>query len=152
MLTHLAILVATTQVSIGASTDASEEVAIHNEIMDNVSVEYAKCAVYYSHVSAAMGNAEKPDAASNYKALSEGALNRSLMYAKFSRTEEMSAKIVAARVDIITSQMLDEIDEYYSNIGILFSKYHDRCDFVINKTDELLEEWEETIRKEHGQD
>jgi len=64
----------------------------------------------------------------------------------------MSAKIVAARVDIITSQMLDEIDKNYSNLEILFSKYHDRCDFVINRTDELLEEWEETIRKEHGQE
>ena len=42
MLTFLAALVAATQASGDVLTDALDEVAIHNEIMDNVSVEYVQ--------------------------------------------------------------------------------------------------------------
>ena len=152
MLTFLAALVAATQASGDVLTDALDEVAIQNEIMDNVSVEYVQCGVYYSLVSTAMDNAEDSDASRNYKALAEGTLERALLYAKFGRTEEISAKLVAARVDIMTSQMLEEIDKNYSNLEILFAKHHDRCDLVINRTDELLQEWEATVREQHAQD
>lgn len=125
---------------------------MQNEVMDNVSVEYIQCSVYYSLVSAAMDNANDSDSSRNYMALAEGSLERGLLYAKFGRTEEMSAKLVAARVDIISSQMLEAIDNNYSNLEILFAKHHDRCDLVIKRTDELLKEWEATVREQHAKD
>lgn len=152
MVTHIVVLIAALQASADPLTDIQEEVAIHNETMDNVSTEYAQCGTYYSLVSAAMDNAHDQAASANYKLLAEGAIARAELYARFGRSDEMAAKVVAARVEIVSNQMLEEIDNDFSNLEILFAKHHNRCDLVINRTDELLDEWETAVRAQHAQD
>lgn len=123
--------------------------AIAAEVTDNVAMEYAECAAYFSIVSGAFSSSGKPAEAPKFKDASDKAALFSLMAAKRSREDAMASKVTLARIEMSLKDMLKAIDNNYSNMSLLSNKYLTPCVDAMRDSAPLIERWTEKIHNKY---
>ena len=117
--------------------NAGEKEEMLKAMSDNSSSEYISCAAYFSLVSGAVARPEEPELSSKYKQMYEAAINIGLTLAKDTRTVKMATKVTLSRFEIYLSKMKKTIDNNYSNISLLFSKYSEHCKMALEQPEEF---------------
>ena len=108
------------------------------KVHEDASYEFSTCAAYYSVVSIAMRDSNKPDMEKAYDQLGNNAYLFSFELAKYIRKEKMASKVVLSRIELSFKSMMKEIDSSSKNISILMSKHLEPCDSLMkNPTDHL---------------
>jgi len=125
-------------------------VAIADEVTDNVAMEYAECAAFFSIVHGAFSNSGKPAEAVRFKETSDKAAMFSLMAAKQSRTEEMATKVTLARIEMNLKDMQKTIDNNYSNMSLLSNRYLTLCVAAMQDSAPVIKRWTERIQGKYG--
>lgn len=114
--------------------------------MNNVSMEYVTCAAYFAHAALAVKNAGDQATSDKFARFYESTMALGLAAAQAGRSEEMALKVTTARLNMVMDNMQNEIENNYSNFALLYEQYHKRCEYVLNNTDEFLEEWTKKAR------
>ena len=121
-----------------------------NDVMNNVSTDYVQCAAYYAHVASAVKNGGDQQTSDSYVNIYEEVITLAVVAAQTGRSEEMALKVTMARLNVVMDAMQSEIENNYSNLALLVDKYQGRCEFVVNNTEEFVEEWHEKINAKYG--
>nr|WP_315203342.1 hypothetical protein [uncultured Albidiferax sp.] len=124
--------------------------AMAAEVTDNVAMEYAECAAFFSIVNGAFLSSGKATQAAKFKETSDKAAMFSLMAAKQSRAEEMATKVTLARIEMNLKDMQKTIDNNYSNMSLLSNKYLTPCVEAMQDSAPLINRWTERIQGKYG--
>ena len=124
--------------------------AIAAEVTDNVAMEYAECAAYFSIVSRAFSSSGKSTEAPKFQDASDKAALFSLMAAKQSRDDAMATKVTLARIEMSLKDMQKTIDNNYSNMSLLSNKYLTPCIDAMRDSAPLIKRWTERIQNKYG--
>ncbi len=92
-------------------------------------------------VGAAVIDAGDNQIGAQYLEKSNTALQLAATAGKASRSDEMALKVVEARLEVEVREMMKEIDNDSANISLLYSAHMERCIWVMNNTNALLEDW-----------
>ncbi len=92
-------------------------------------------------VGAAVIDAGDNQIGAQYLEKSNTALQLAATAGKASRSDEMALKVVEARLEVEVREMMKEIDNDSANISFLYSAHMERCIWVMNNTNALLDEW-----------
>jgi uncharacterized protein YegL len=122
---------------------------IASEITDNISMEYAECAAYFSITSAALSSSSKLETAKKYDDLSNKAAIFALDIAKQSRNEEMATKVTLARIEMSLKDMRSTIDNNYSNYSLLSNKYMTPCIDAMRDPKPVIDRWAKKIQNKY---
>jgi hypothetical protein len=141
-----AFLAVTVTTSVAQPTPA----AMAAEITDNVAMEYAECAAYFSIVNGAFSSSGKSAEAIKFKERSDKAALFSLMAAKQSRAEEMATKVTLARIEMNMKDMQRTIENDYSNMSLLSNKYLTPCVESMQDSAPLIKRWTERIQEKYA--
>jgi hypothetical protein len=147
MRTLVSILVAVACTSAKAEPTAA---AMAAEVTDNVAMEYAECAAFFSILNDAFSSSGKATEAPKFKEASDKAALFSLMSAKQSRDEAMATKVTLARVEISLKDMQKTIDNNYSNMSLLSNKYLKPCVEAMQNSAPLIKRWTEQVQSKYG--
>lgn len=123
--------------------------AMAAEVTDNVAMEYAECAAYFSVVSGAFSGSGKPTEATKFNDTSDKAALFSLMAAKQSREDVMATKVTLARIEMSLKDMQKTIDNNYSNISLLSNKYLTACTDAMRDSAPLIKRWTEKVQSKY---
>ncbi len=127
------LLVAILLISFSVLAEAEDD-EITKEIFNNVADEYTQCGSYFAIIAdAAMKNGDT-QLEENYKKSSTQALELAMVAAKVGRSQEMAQKVTLARLDMSLLEMTKLIENDYSNISLLLSKYASRCLDMMEKS------------------
>lgn len=108
------------------STDA-------DHVRTNLAADYAQCWGYYTITSEGVRRGGRNDLAQQYTALAEQA---------FLRGSELSnAEVTTARAEMARTQQLDQMRRDFSNLEILFARYHQLCSGLMTDPTTRAEYW-----------
>lgn len=109
-----------------------------NQVLDNISSQYAECAAYYTITYHAMESANQTEAATAYAQLMETALYIAMLTASEGRSTEMASKVTIARVKMYIKKMKQETGNKNANISILINKYHFVCSEAMENPEKFI--------------
>lgn len=132
---------------IGAAQPSPTEFAA--EVTDNVSTEYVECAAYFAVVQGAFVKSGDAPAATKYKEASDKAAQFGLMAAQQSRSEEMATKVTLARFESSLKTMQRTIENNYSNMVLLSTKYLDSCVEAMTDPEAMIKRWTAKVRSKY---
>lgn len=124
--------------------------AMAAEVTDNVAMEYAECAAFFSIVHGAFVSSGKATEATKFKETSDKAALFSLLAAKQSRSEEMSTKVTFARIEMSLKDMQKVIENNYSNMSLLSNKYLTPCVDAMQDSVPLIKRWTEKVQSKYA--
>ncbi len=132
MITMKPQLVATILVvSIAVTNSARSTDADH--VRTNLAADYAQCWSYYTITSEGVRRGGRSDLAKQYTALAQQA---------FLRGSELSnAEVTIARAEMARTKQLDEMRHDFSNLEILFVRYHQLCNGLMTDPTSRAEYW-----------
>lgn len=143
MRTLLAIILALASTLSCAAQPTPADLAA--EVSDNVSVEYVECAAYFAIVQGAVEKSSNAASAIKYSQVSDKAAQFGLLAAQQSRSADMANKVTLARFGSNMTDMRQVIENNYSNIALLTSKYSDKCVDAMANSEALILRWTEKI-------
>ncbi len=127
---------------------SGQEVKRFDKALENISVQYAKCAAYYRLVSHAMASSNDRETANKYGQVEETAMFYSLLLASEARSKDLAVKVTNSRIEMYIKKMKQEINNRNENISILINNYSDICQAAItNPPDSLLSVLKTKIEK-----
>lgn len=147
-LTHAYVSILLT-IAVTAANAEPSVAEIAAEVTDNVAMEYAECAAFFSTVSGAFASSGKAAEGAKFKEASDRAALFSLMSAKQSRGEEMATKVTLARIEMSLKDMQKTIDNNYSNMALLSNKYLTSCVEAMQDSAPLIKRWTERIQSKY---
>lgn len=104
-----------------------------DHVRTNLAADYAQCWSYYTITSEGVRRGGKIDMAEQYTTLAKQA---------FLRGSELSnAEVTTARAEMARTQQLDEMRRDFSNLEILFAKYHQLCNGLMSGPTNRAEYW-----------
>jgi hypothetical protein len=89
--------------------------------IDNLSADGLNCVAYFSIV------AKTPKYTKEYNKYSLKAWQKSDIYSKLIRSDEMVQKVTKSRINSYQDQMIKDIDKDLSNMSVLIDKYQKEC-------------------------
>jgi len=120
------------------------------EVSDNASMEYVECSSYFAIVQQAFLRSGNAATAAKYEKASDQAASFAVIAAQTSRSTEMAGKVTIARIESSLKDMMRTIENNYSNIALLSSKYSDSCVEAMTDSDALLKRWAEKITAKYA--
>jgi hypothetical protein len=146
MRTLVTIIIASLPLVVAAQPSAAELTA---EVTDNVSTEYVECAAYFAVVQDAFSKSGNAAASAKYNEVSDKAAQFGLMAAQQSRSEEMATKVTLSRFETNLKSMQKTIENNYSNIALLSSKYSDSCVEAMTDSTVMIKRWTTKITSKY---
>jgi len=103
---------------------------------DNLAADYARCAAYFTYAQVGLRRSGQSELAQMSHAFGKNAMAYSVILSTTGRTQEMALKVAEARYKLGLESMGRNIENDFSNISVIVSKYGTKCTTAVTKPEE----------------